>query len=257
LRTFGIPTSRCQPFVHRKRHCDANAIQVFRPETEIALITNSKFEAIDVSVSETDLNALSHLWGYPDLEDIVGDREMVICDPVKIRRLQDSLNFICVSVNLHGQRLRRDPELQEMISYQIPFLLVDTLMTSSAPKLRNTAESRNRALSSAIDYIRSLPNKAVTVEHICRDIGINKRTLQRAFMDIYSITPKHYLQALRLNSVYKTLLHSDPATTTIRDVAIDEGYWHMSQFAADYRRLFGELPSTTLNRSGKTGSSFA
>ncbi|MCX2981139.1 hypothetical protein EYC98_09710 [Halieaceae bacterium IMCC14734] len=27
------------------------------------------------------------------------------------------------------------------------------------------------------------------------------------------------------------------------------GYWHMSQFALDYHRLFGELPSFTLRRS--------
>jgi hypothetical protein len=32
-------------------------------------------------------------------------------------------------------------------------------------------------------------------------------------------------------------------------VALRKGYWHMSQFAADYRRLFGELPSSTLHRS--------
>lgn len=26
------------------------------------------------------------------------------------------------------------------------------------------------------------------------------------------------------------------------------GYWHMSQFASDYRRMFGELPSDTLKQ---------
>ncbi|MCP4769670.1 MAG: helix-turn-helix domain-containing protein [Gammaproteobacteria bacterium] len=256
LRTFGIPTVRCQPFVCRDRHSDAKTIQVFRPETELSVITNSKFEAIDVSISEGGLNALNHMWGYPDLDDIVANREMVICDPVKLRRLQDALNYVSVSVYRHRQRLQSDLELQELIRYQIPFLLVDALMTSSVPKVRNTAESRDRALSSAIDYIQSLPGEAVTVEDICLDIGINKRTLQRAFMEKYNVTPKQYLQVQRLNSVYRTLLRSDPTATKIRDVAIDEGYWHMSQFAADYRRLFGELPSTTLNRSGKIGDSF-
>jgi len=28
------------------------------------------------------------------------------------------------------------------------------------------------------------------------------------------------------------------------------GFWHMGQFARDYRRLFGELPSDTLRCSG-------
>jgi AraC family transcriptional regulator, ethanolamine operon transcriptional activator len=33
---------------------------------------------------------------------------------------------------------------------------------------------------------------------------------------------------------------------TIGDIANTWGFWHMGQFAADYRRQFGELPSETL-----------
>jgi AraC family ethanolamine operon transcriptional activator len=32
----------------------------------------------------------------------------------------------------------------------------------------------------------------------------------------------------------------------INEIANRWGFWHMSQFAADYRRFFGELPSETL-----------
>jgi AraC family ethanolamine operon transcriptional activator len=32
----------------------------------------------------------------------------------------------------------------------------------------------------------------------------------------------------------------------IGDVAARWGFWHFSQFSADYRRMFGELPSETL-----------
>jgi len=52
----------------------------------------------------------------------------------------------------------------------------------------------------------------------------------------------------RLNNVYKTLLSSDPKTTRIKDIALGQSYWHMSQVAADYRRQFGELPSKTLQQ---------
>ncbi len=81
---------------------------------------------------------------------------------------------------------------------------------------------------------------------LCLDTGINNYTLQRAFLDQYGMTPKSYLQSLRLNDAYKMLLQSDPETTKVTDVALSQGYWHMSQFAADYRRQFGELPSATL-----------
>ncbi|NOR23809.1 MAG: helix-turn-helix domain-containing protein [Desulforhopalus sp.] len=32
------------------------------------------------------------------------------------------------------------------------------------------------------------------------------------------------------------------------DVSNVWGFWHMGQFAADYRNLFGELPSETLQK---------
>ena len=34
----------------------------------------------------------------------------------------------------------------------------------------------------------------------------------------------------------------------ISDIANHWGFWHMGQFAADYRAQFGELPSTTIKR---------
>ncbi|GAG76698.1 unnamed protein product, partial [marine sediment metagenome] len=35
---------------------------------------------------------------------------------------------------------------------------------------------------------------------------------------------------------------------SIIELAGVNGFWHMGQFAADYRRIYGKLPSETLNR---------
>jgi AraC family ethanolamine operon transcriptional activator len=42
------------------------------------------------------------------------------------------------------------------------------------------------------------------------------------------------------------LRRDDSQLATVSDVAVRYGFWHMSKFAADYRWLFGELPSQTL-----------
>jgi AraC family ethanolamine operon transcriptional activator len=36
-------------------------------------------------------------------------------------------------------------------------------------------------------------------------------------------------------------------TASVREIARRWGFWHTGEFAADYRRLFGELPSETLH----------
>jgi len=58
-----------------------------------------------------------------------------------------------------------------------------------------------------------------------------------------------YLKANRLIAVRRQLRRSSPDKGTITNLANNWGFWHMGQFAADFRRYFGELPSQTL-RSG-------
>ena len=64
------------------------------------------------------------------------------------------------------------------------------------------------------------------------------------------MTPKEYLQAARLDGVRKELQRKG-ASAKIADVATRREFWHMGQFAADYRRQFGELPSETQGRTGR------
>jgi AraC-like DNA-binding protein len=75
--------------------------------------------------------------------------------------------------------------------------------------------------------------------------GASERLLRYAFLERFGVSPKAYLLAVRLNGVRKELRAADPVCTVI-DVANIWGFWHMGQFAADYRRLFGNFPSKRL-----------
>lgn len=249
VRTFGIPTASCQPFVWRGKKSSGDTIQIYSPSTELELITHPEFEAIDISISERDFNTLNHLWGIPDLEEITGSHEMKHCDPTIMQRLRKTLLFICESINSNPTQLQSSVHLQSLIKHEVPYLLAQALMSSETHTIKSTANKRSHALKIAIDYIQSTSNEIVSIQKLCHVTGINERTLQRAFLDKYNITPKSYIQAQRLNNAYKELLTSDPLKTNVADVASQLGYWHMSQFAADYRRQFGELPSETLKAS--------
>lgn len=248
VRTFGVPTVNCQPFVWRDKQTSGNTIQIYKPDTELAMVTNPAFEAIDISLSEEDFNNLNSLWDFPELAKHIEHREMVECEPAKMHALRMLLMYICSTINKQPDRLQQDTRLQNLISYQVPYRLAEALMTSTVHRGKATSENRIKTLKSAIDYIQASTDKAISIEQLCRDTGINKRTLERAFLDKYGMTPKSYLQSLRLNDAYKILWHSDPETTKVTDVALNLGYWHLSQFAADYRLHFGELPSETLKQ---------
>jgi len=114
--------------------------------------------------------------------------------------------------------------------------------------MRQPYRLRNRARNTALAYIEACRERQVTVGDLCRETGASERTLQYAFQDYFGTSPQAYLKAVRLHDVRKSLRESDAASTRVADIANYWGFWHMGQFARDYKKMFGELPSRTLGR---------
>jgi AraC family ethanolamine operon transcriptional activator len=134
------------------------------------------------------------------------------------------------------------------ISFGLSQQLISTLVFSRPEYHKPSYRKRDRALRRAKAYLREHAQKPVTVRDLCGVTEVSERTLRYAFLEQFGISPKSYLLAMRLNGVRRLLSHADSSSATIADVANHWGFWHMGQFAADYRKLFGELPSETLNR---------
>ena len=108
--------------------------------------------------------------------------------------------------------------------------------------------TRSRAFLRAVGYIQDHASKSPSIEEICRASGVSWRTLNYAFRERFGLTPKMYLKAVQLRRVRCDLVTGDPGAT-IAEIAARWGIWHMGQFARDYRKHFGELPSETRKRS--------
>ena len=66
-----------------------------------------------------------------------------------------------------------------------------------------------------------------TVKHLCKIAGVSVRTLQYAFEEEYSISPKSRMKARTLNQVRKQLRTSHPEKVGVADVANDWGICHL------------------------------
>jgi AraC family ethanolamine operon transcriptional activator len=89
----------------------------------------------------------------------------------------------------------------------------------------------------------------VTVTQLCEIANVSRRTLQYSFESILGMSPIQYLRISRLNGVRRELINADH-TQSVSDIAVRWGFWHLSQFAKDYRQLFDERPSDTLEWRG-------
>jgi AraC family ethanolamine operon transcriptional activator len=87
---------------------------------------------------------------------------------------------------------------------------------------------------------------SLTPAVLCEMANISERTLQYAFRERFGISPAAFLKARRLAAVRRALQTADSSQTSVGDLASFYGFWHVGQFATDYRRMFGENPSDSL-----------
>lgn len=85
----------------------------------------------------------------------------------------------------------------------------------------------------------------VTMEALCQLTHVSRRTLQYSFTSILGISPLQFLRLTRLNRVRRALRAASPSQS-VTEIATYWGFWHLGQFAHDYKQQFGECPSHTL-----------
>ena len=90
--------------------------------------------------------------------------------------------------------------------------------------------------------------ESVEIKSVAAELNISERQLYNAFKESYGITPKKFLQNLRLNAVKQELLDAKKGHILIADVAYKFGFNHMSHFTSEYKKLFGTTPSATLSK---------
>ena len=106
-------------------------------------------------------------------------------------------------------------------------------------------------ISSAIEMIEDLPNDVVTIKDLVAATGVSHRTLQAGFQRFLGTSPQKYLQLRRLHQARKLLRDPQNGYDTVTQVAATLGLWDFGRFASRYQQVFGELPSTTLQRTRK------
>lgn len=97
-------------------------------------------------------------------------------------------------------------------------------------------------------YLEAHLSEPVYLADLCAATGMSERTLQLVFLESYGVSPLQYLKLRRLNLARQCLRDGTYEQAGVTGVALDCGFWELGRFAADYKALFGESPSQTLQR---------
>jgi AraC family ethanolamine operon transcriptional activator len=131
-------------------------------------------------------------------------------------------------------------------------ILFAEVWNSTIPNDQKTQISSSNSLVKRIhDFMLDHAGEKIYLTDICAEFGLSERTLRYLFVKEYEVSPKKYLNRIKLNLVHQTLLKTDPKQKTITEIAMNFGFWHMGNFSAYYKNLFDESPSQTLQRTEK------
>ncbi len=94
-------------------------------------------------------------------------------------------------------------------------------------------------LNSIVSYMESYNGK-IRVSQICELFNITSRSLQRQFRNEIGMSPREFLQIVRINRAIK-LMTSNP-DTDLTEISYLSGYYDQAHFTKDIKKIVGITP---------------
>lgn len=237
MKTFGIPLNPLQKW--RGGDYRESSILPFNLPDGIDSVSGPGFAAMTMSVDEECLRNAGSTFSIPVTDTVVSPiSEAIIRNGSSTRQLRRLLSQL---FDNPAMELDRDTE------DEITVALLCAALNDTGLEDKSSPTSRSRAVARALAFIDDCADEPLTVRDICSHTGVSLRTLNRGFRERFGLGPKAYLLRQRLAAVRRDLIRATSGRR-VADAANRRGFWHMGQFARDYRRQFHELPRETIRR---------
>ncbi|MTJ82319.1 MAG: HTH-type transcriptional regulator EutR [Telmatospirillum sp.] len=248
---FGIPGASGETGSIGRKTIGAREIAVCPGGKEFELSTPNEYYIHGVVLSHGALEKHASMFQNSErmFEMLSGTSALT----VQSRKREDISRYIQQTLAWYGQcepDQRHHPQVGKVISHNLMTSMV-SMLEDAHPVAEDKAASRigyEALIRKARNYPFEQQSEPVTVLDLCNALKVSRRTLQNAFRQTLGIGPNAWLKIIRLNAVRRELISPYSQQKTVTDAAMQWGFWHLSQFAIDYRRLFKENPSETLNR---------
>ena len=131
--------------------------------------------------------------------------------------------------------------------------LIDALSTAITTAEDGRNKVRRRDLHPSYRLVRHALSAAresqpLHVADLCHISSIEEPNLRHAFKTVFNMSPARYLKLCHLNKVREFLLSPDARGRPVTDILMSRGVTEPDRFATEYRSLFDETPSQTLQR---------
>jgi AraC-like DNA-binding protein len=140
------------------------------------------------------------------------------------------------------------PEVIQALEQQLIHVMVRCLADGLPSRMTLGNQRHDTIIAKFEEYLEANPNTPLYLPEICAAVGAAERTLRAACEQHLGMGPIRYLALRRMHLVHRALLRAARSATTVTRIATDYGFWELGRFSVNYRTLFGETPSATLQR---------
>ena len=131
------------------------------------------------------------------------------------------------------------------LEQQLLHALIECLSVEAEEE--TAAERRHRDLLARFeDLLAAEP--LCSIAGICAALGVSERALRECCKKHLGTGPSSYRRLRATQQVYLSLRSGTPDAASVSEVARRYGFRELGRLAANYRVLYGELPSVTLRR---------
>lgn len=162
-------------------------------------------------------------------------RVRLITDPALSERFRHAATRVLRSWDAEKQTVDVPAEV-------IQWLMLDLLTTPAAGSSARSLELFRRAKTIITDSL----SEQIPISEIASRAGVSRRSIEETFRAHMMLSPNQFRKLLRLNNARRLLERGDHSVT---EAAMNSGMFHLGRFSAEYRDLFGELPSDAARRS--------
>lgn len=136
--------------------------------------------------------------------------------------------------------VRKEPMYVQAKAVELMCLLLNRLESAARrPSSGERIRRREAQLHAARDFMTHRYGEDLTLERICREVGLNRMALTSGFRDVFAMSVHDWLQKVRMERAYELL--RDEAHT-VYQIAEAVGYRHSCNFSTAFHSYFGCTP---------------
>ena len=212
------------------------------------IIYDSATESVDdytIILNRIELNAaLDKKYIVPDF------RANMIALNLKSVQVNACFQFIESTLNM----LRAFPDARntELVKKNLKeiatFMLVDIIAESTQARAIMNLNPEKDLVAKAEEIMEAECARLFTIQEIADKVFTSPRNLQMAFKKHRDYSPMQFLKLQKLHLAHKKILASKGQKCVIKQIALDAGIFDLNRFSQNYAKVFGELPSETINK---------